>query len=480
MDPESEFEGFASCRGLREVLAGDRPLVETSLWWAEGHWLNCPSCQQEFPSAKSDIGVIRMQWREDSRINLNRFRNEFLSKQHTLLAGASLDRRDNWAVSKLKSDQVYASILLHLADYGGDVSDELGYIAECGDPCFHVYIDADDPFNVESLEVSQSCSDFIRELPREVASFVFLARVSFELFSTLTLEARTELAESHALSTAEGKEYIANASKMLERSGLNVWQLYTTVEIAAESLLKSYLEKNPSKSSITPKRQEEPGPGLDAVVKDLKLDLCDFGDSLKAGQMEVIRLLERKDLGTEQYEENVKQQLGSALYERLHERTQRGLKVSEYLYRQVNVPECLFAAILAMSNAYENEILQRVFWPVIEQLFAAGIQTYDAAGRSDKPLIRDGKCCRANLNIGSLAWYLANDADLRERISERGFDTDAISQDARFVRKVRNPAAHDEPVADRAMADDLRRRMLAANGILGRLHPPSASAAPAR
>ena len=46
----------------------------------------------------------------------------------------------------------------------------------------------------------------------------------------------------------------------------------------------------------------------------------------------------------------------------------------------------------------------------------------------------------------------------------------AIAEDARWVSKVRNKAAHDF-ACDRTLADELRRRILSRDGILSRLRP---------
>jgi hypothetical protein len=59
---------------------------------------------------------------------------------------------------------------------------------------------------------------------------------------------------------------------------------------------------------------------------------------------------------------------------------------------------------------------------------------------------------------------------MQNKVSESGFDTDAIAKDAVWVSEVRNKAAH-EIACDRSVADSLRRRILCRDGILGRLHP---------
>jgi len=123
-----------------------------------------------------------------------------------------------------------------------------------------------------------------------------------------------------------------------------------------------------------------------------------------------------------------------------------------------------------MAQGYENELNIRIIGPFVVELLAAATQTYDAQGRSKEPLIKWGKVHRRAMTLGSWAWYLGKDPIMRSRVSERGFDVEAISKDAAWIGEVRNKAAHDF-ACDRTMADELRRRILCRDGVLGRLHP---------
>jgi len=89
---------------------------------------------------------------------------------------------------------------------------------------------------------------------------------------------------------------------------------------------------------------------------------------------------------------------------------------------------------------------------------------------SKEPLIRWGKIRARGMTLRSFAWYLERDSVMRSKISGFGFDAEAVSKDAAWVGNVRNRAAHDF-TCDRAIADDLRRRILRRDGILSHLHP---------
>ena len=80
-----------------------------------------------------------------------------------------------------------------------------------------------------------------------------------------------------------------------------------------------------------------------------------------------------------------------------------------------------------------------------------------------------------SLTLGSLGWYLREDPTTRGKVSALGFDVEAISKDVELVRALRNKPAHDFS-CDRAVADELRRRILCPEGVLSRLHPNVATA----
>ena len=132
---------------------------------------------------------------------------------------------------------------------------------------------------------------------------------------------------------------------------------------------------------------------------------------------------------------------------------------------------------MTMAQGYENELTQRVIWPFLQDLLAAGTQRYDAQGISkEQPLIQYGKVRKRSMTLGTLARYLEKDSVMRGRVSGLGFGVGAIWKDVDWVSEVRNKVAHDF-ACDRAVADDLRRRILCPDGILSHLHPRVATSA---
>jgi hypothetical protein len=183
-----------------------------------------------------------------------------------------------------------------------------------------------------------------------------------------------------------------------------------------------------------------------------------------------VRLIEHNRRPAAAYEPYIAAQIGEPLYSRLHQMTQRALQVVEYLYNINQEPDGFALFAVRMAQGYGNELNVRIIGPFLVELLAAGTQTYDAQGKLKEPLIRWCKVHRRGMTLGSWAWYLGKDPVMRSKVSERGFDVEAISKDAVWISDVRNMAAHDF-ACDRTMADELRRRILCSDGILGRLHP---------
>jgi hypothetical protein len=169
------------------------------------------------------------------------------------------------------------------------------------------------------------------------------------------------------------------------------------------------------------------------------------------------------------YQDEIALQLGSA-YPLLNAKTQQLLQQAEYQYRLLQPGSDFFLGpVIMLANAYENELLIRVIWPYLTWLLGQGKQTYD--GGSQKTfLILEGQIQSRNLILDSMSWYLKFDESLRKWITESGFTfADTIWKDAEWLSRIRNTAAH-ESICRRAVADEVRQRILRSDGILAHLH----------
>jgi hypothetical protein len=208
---------------------------------------------------------------------------------------------------------------------------------------------------------------------------------------------------------------------------------------------------------------------------DIKHDLQDFGESLKAGQMEILRRIADNHPTAASLGPVISERLGAPLYSRLHEKTQRALQLAEYHYKINQEPDGFASSAMMIAQAYENELNVRVIGPFVVMLLEAGAETYDAQGKSTNPLIRWGKPSKRSLTLGTFAWYLKEDPDMRSTVSGLGFDVDGIANDAARLSGLRNRAAHNFS-CERTLADELRVGILCPDSVLSRLHPVFATA----
>jgi hypothetical protein len=210
-------------------------------------------------------------------------------------------------------------------------------------------------------------------------------------------------------------------------------------------------------------------------LQELKRDFHNFGDSMKAGQMEVLLRIEHNSRSAAALDPVIAERLGAPLYSRLHLRTQRALQLAEYYYKMNQEPDGFAPTAMMIAQGYENELNVRIFGPLMLELLASGTETYDAQGKSTNPLIRRGKASKNGLTLGNFAWYLREDPVVRSKVAALGFDVEAISRDVGLVGALRNRPAHDFS-CDRTVADELRRKILFPDGVLRRLHPTVATA----
>jgi hypothetical protein len=331
-----------------------------------------------------------------------------------------------------------------------------------------------------SLAKCRDCRDFISSLHPDVQQFVFAVACSDDLFVAVYESARSEYEKRP---TSDGKEDFAYYYDVLWArmhnaiAALHPGTLFSIIERASiaysnelEDWPKGRVSSGIQAASAREIKTTQESKSLRGVMQDWKNDFDNLEDSLKAGQMELMRLIEHNRRPAITYEPQIAARLGEPLYSRLHQQTQRALQLVEYLYSINQEPDGFALFAVMMAQGYENELLLRIVWPFVNELLAAETRTYDAEGISREPLIRYGKISERGMTLGSLARYLKKDPTMRGRVSERGFDVEAISKDAEWVSGVRNKAAHDF-ACDRTLADELRRRILSQDGILSRLHP---------
>jgi hypothetical protein len=325
-----------------------------------------------------------------------------------------------------------------------------------------------------------TCSKVLCSFAPEVQQFVATSIMTEELLGNATFRCH-RLSDKNKV--IDGLDAIMNerayAREAVERTGIPPLVFLTVVELAA----KSYLTDMPSDTQSALAQRASASPALVAAMKRMMEEvlntIADDGDSLKAGQMEILRLIEHNRKRAVHYESYVRDCLGEDIYEQLAEATRRALCVGEYLLNLIMEPGCYAAPALSFCEAYEKELTVRVFWPVIEAFRTSGIHTYDANGFGTRPLLLNGQVPQTTFTLGTLAWYLKNAADVRAHVSRLGLNVDVIAADAHSVSVIRNKAAHETAVPT-SLVLDLKDKMLKADGMIRHLHISGNAAAGSR
>jgi hypothetical protein len=439
------------------------------VWEARLHWSGCPACRPEFavvPAVFKQIGVgLEKKWSDA----LSDCRDDFLAKKASLLAAAC------------DVSNVCPEIIAELAMWESDVGSFLCHGQEV--LSLRVPIGSDEEGIAWPGEWEPNLSgwrEFIGTLEPGVQRFVYDVMFSHDLLTPVREKLISEYAEVSRCNYdfEASRDLQRRMEAAIENSQLQPDSLLSIIETA--SIAYSIVFGGSFKAALTTVAQSDLPPitvttqetrGVQGVLQEWKRDFDNFEDSMKAGQMELMRLIEHNRRPAAAYEPYISAQLGAPLYALLQEKTQRALQLSEYLYAINQEPDGFSLTALAMAQGYENELLLRVVWPFVEELLAAGTRTYDAQGKSkDRPLIRRGKFPKTGATLGNLGWYLKNDPTMRSKVLALGLDVEAISKDVASVGKLRNKPAHDFG-CDRAVADNLRQLILCSNGVLSRLHP---------
>jgi len=467
---------------LREIMT--KPIPEAvaewqnnsnDLWESRLHWSGCPACRTEFAELLPYLKQMGLGVANKCRCHLSQLKDEYLLMKNSRLA-------------KADEASAYAQIIVAWADVADEVFNFLIQGQEA--PSLGASTGSRNEYEASHVGIRDPClpkcqeyQEFISSLELDVQHFVFAVACCRDLLMPVWEEMSSVL-----------KERWEQLNTVITNSELNSATLFLIIEKASIAYSISTGSWRgaaggwPTVGFATGAQTDSPQKILttqetkafQAVREEWKRGferLVDSLDSLKAGQMEILR-----EYGSNRpaaaYEPFIATQLGEPLYSELHQVTQRALQLVEYYYNINREPDGFALFALRMAQGYENELNVRVIGPIVIELLRAGTQTYDAQGKSKEPLIRWGKENKRGMTLGSWAWYLRFDPSLRSKVSERGFDVEAISKDATSVNEVRRKAAHDI-TCDRTHADELRRQILRRDGILSRLHPMAATAADA-
>jgi len=270
---------------------------------------------------------------------------------------------------------------------------------------------------------SRVCGPLILSLPEQTQVFVFHAILAADVVNTLF----------------EGQ--------VPPKLGL---ALYAITERAAPEYLRYYLNQtkssltSPSNISILDEVKQRTLPEQSEKIDPLATIVEDIGDSLKAGQMEIFRLLRPATFQEKEIAEDLKAYLGKDLYGSLTSNTQRILCLAEKGYRAGLEKDDFRAAILDFHQAYQIEFRHRISRFVSQRLAAEKIAEYPPTG--DRKLWIAKKGMHSMPDLGEQVHYLKTDEKIRAIVSAEGWDVAGICKCVKPILDSRNDAAHHRPV----------------------------------
>jgi hypothetical protein len=446
-------------RSVEEIAALDLDVTYVEMGEARLHWNCCPACRRNFPGLPAALELAGREYEKQFASELSDMKDAFLAKKNSLMG--------------LAGDRAYVEVLVGLATAEADVHDSLrrALVVES-----HMRRGMLIGFDPDKREILSQCRKFVASLEADVQRFVIASTLCFELLRPMwekvglspredprsdeeilaDLDARL-VSGAQADPPVDLKELLQQA---IAGSGLEPRVLWETIDAAARAHVRG---------------RETNGPEH-AWIRKFEEDFDNFSDSMKATQMEAIRLSERSIRKAADYGPEIAERIGPQVYSQLHEQTKRQLEVAEFLY-EVNRMEPRYGhgPAINLALACETELNLRLAVPILNELAGSGTHYYRAQKkpgdkRQPPPLIDGNQIQDRNVTLGRIGYYLGHHPDFAERARAHGFDPNAISKLALEVVTVRDRAAH-YPICELAEVDKVRSLILRSDGILSLLHP---------
>lgn len=463
------------------------------------HWSECSLCSNTYPDALSRIDRIGTAVHEIALLRIEELQKQFIEEFPDFTSGA-------------KDNRLYADKIAALAStYSNPTIWQLYFLLpEHYWKNFSVL-----PIHPESSEIRPitACGQHLKALSSEVLHFLFTVVLTREAYGQLhhrfwrmNLSSLLRTMDDGRLESFDNPDYPIyqayelKASSLLQgqagdeedeplygsaillsfirekiretllEASLDCKVFYSVMDAAATKFLQEYLDQIGEGSAHSTGSvgafQELASNGR---LNEIHQDLADATDSLKAGQMEILRALQNRRRASE-FLPLVESRLG-AVYTKLHCETQRLLALGEY-FLSINQaePDAMNPVVLHQAKACENELYMRIFGPYLLKLFTEGTRDYPADGSSSAPLIRSGKEQPDSMTLGIYSWYLKNDFILRSWIkSHSHLNPDALEKESFWISRKRNDAAHkaDFKQYDAAI---FQSRVYSPQGLLASLH----------
>lgn len=442
--PEQREILRATLEGRRLLAPGDMGVAKTHLW-------ACAACQEENPDSETVLNQIHGESQRQAARDIDTIRLEFLGEKHKILSAAV---EAPWP----KLNACYADMLFELLRRAGEVQDQLGYVHSCyGSGGFQAIVEKDS----EDEDATNECAPFIWSLPEDTRQFVFVAILAKQLLTSLS------------------SYYRLPPKQKLENSLLDLPHLYTTLEAAAAQYLRRYLAEHSDTNDRSERATEEirkpetERTGLQASLEELRRDMEDHFDSLRAGQMEILRVWGSQRRRAIEYEPLIAEQLGHGFYQKLDRDTKRALLLGQSFYESNTEPDGYGPAIHYFYRAYENEFRVRIVRPLGTRLAELGHLDYELRDRGVYPLMKSGRI-NEKLGVGQVLRYVRKDELVQHLLDSQGLEISKILETASRLASIRNPSTHDE-FSNRESADKFKNLLLGKSSALQHLFPAEES-----
>jgi hypothetical protein len=471
MTTENSWSDADECANLRRLVEGTHgDLREGDLETAISHWRNCRPCQDAYPNALSTINALQKGLENEIRSDFVRLGHQFLSRKHVLLSDSSTN------VSP------HDGIIVALFNAASEIQFDLGFVNGFGGLAdFSLFPAAEG--GSEERDAWRASAPFLRSLDDDAQHFVFTSLLTHDLFVSSHRLVRGQTNESQSqdaqdVSGSPKEDLDGNFLRFLSQSAIETGVLVDMLERSSSLYRTEYFAKNPPKAitgaSIAEEHTAEERQAIRALVenfREMKQEVEDLGDSLKASQDYLISQFAQHEQRASAFDPFLRAELGVDVYGQLAFDTRRALQLAEYHYQQNKEPDGYNACVNPFCCAYEIEFNARITERIAVELIKSGIRDYPPGSPNSQrrfAILVHGRV--HPIAVGSVVFYLRGDKLLRQiLISLKVIADDVIAGADKFVA-LRNPSAHGQ-LADKAYADRVRELLLGPTSILKDLIP---------
>ena len=448
------------CSSLQMLLSGTfGELYFENLDGLREHWSKCDKCQGTLPAAPNQLSFIEDELLRHARVNIETLYHRYRLAEHNLLAGIEGDNLlpvesmtnfierstvesrvlpIQWVTvrpTKQTEPDIYTYRLRLLADVGNDVRTQLQLMNDAwGLDVFHLLHEL-------SEYSSTRFGAFFAGLGGDIQLFI--------AESILALDSIDDLDSATVVQMG--------------------YRLYQLVLKAAPEFVKECAGSHGPLAALEPDSRLADQDSLREFGQKLEQYLEDMADSLKAGQMEMLRRWEINGTRASDMEPQVEVSLGP-VYPKLSITTKRNLQLAEFYYFHNQEPDDFTPSILCFYRAYEEEFKQRLLGNIEALLLQRGLKDY---GDDRHILLIQGRLNRT-LTLGHVLHFIHNDPNIYKIVEELGLNADRIYQRSHQINRLRNDAIHGKGHS-REDAQGIRNLLLGQASILADLFKESST-----